>query len=92
MHLSGYNELNLDKYLLLCSRESGGCFTNILQALQNNGIKIYNARNHIFGENFKLKLCMCAQSDALGTRTKFQLEIFIRITISKIQKFRENIL
>ena len=35
--------------------ESGGCLTNILQALQNNGIKIYNARNHIFSENFELR-------------------------------------
>ena len=31
-------------------------------------------------------------SMALGTRTKFQLEILIRSTISAIHKFRENIL
>ena len=30
--------------------------------LQNNPTKICNARNHIYGENFKLKFCMCAQS------------------------------
>ena len=41
---------------------------------------------------FKLKLCMCAQSMALGTRTKFQLEILIRSTISAIYNFQENIL
>ena len=35
---------------------------------------------------------MCAQSMALGTHTKFQLEILIRSTISAIHKFRENIL
>ena len=35
---------------------------------------------------------MCAQSKGLGTHTKFQLEILIRITISAIHKFRENIL
>ena len=40
----------------------GGCFTNVSRALQNNLAKIYNARNHIYGENFKLKLCTCAQS------------------------------
>ena len=33
--------------------------------LQNNLAKICNARNHIYGENFKLKLCMCAQVSGL---------------------------
>ena len=28
------------------------CFTNVSRALQNNTAKIYNARNHIYGENF----------------------------------------
>ena len=69
-----------------------GCFTNVSRALQKNLAKIYNARNHIYSENFKLKLCTCAQSMGLGTRTKFQLEILIRSTISAIQKFREIIL
>ena len=40
---------------------SGGCFNNVSRALYNNLLKIYNARNHIYGENFKLKLCTCAQ-------------------------------
>ena len=66
-------------------------FTNFSRALQNNLAKIHNARNHIYGENFKLKLCMCAQRSK-GTHTKFQLEILIRSTISAIHKFRENIL
>ena len=70
----------------------GGCFTNVSGAIQNNLAKIYNARNHIYGENVKLKLSMCAQSMAMGTRTKFQLEIIIRTTISAIHKFQENIL
>ena len=68
------------------------CFTNISRALQNNLAKIYNARNHIYGENFKLIVCMCVQSMALGTRTKFQREMLIRKRISAIHKFRENIL
>ena len=71
---------------------TGGCSTNISRALQNNRANIYNASNHIYGENFKLKLCTFAQSHALGTRTKFQLEILIESAISAIQKFRENIL
>ena len=54
--------------------------------------KIYNTRNDIYGENFKLKICTCAQSMALDTRTKCQLEILIGSTISAIHKFRENIL
>ena len=74
-------------------RRSGGCFTNLSQTLQNNLAKIHNARSHIYDENFKLKLCMCAQSMALGIRhTKFQLEILIGSTIFAIHKFRENIL
>ena len=71
---------------------SGGCFTNVSRALQNNLAKIHNTRYHIYDQNFKLKLCTCAQSMALGTHTKFQLEILITSTISAIHKFRENIL
>ena len=54
--------------------------------------KIHNARNHIYVENVKLKICMCAQSMALGTHTKFQLEILIISTISAIHKSQEKIL
>ena len=63
--------------------ESGSCFTNVSRALQHNLAKIHNARNHIYGKNFKLKLCVCP---------KFQLEILIRSTISAIHKFQEYIL
>ena len=76
----------------ILSSVPGGCFSNDSRALQNNLPKIHNATNHIYGENFKLKICMCAQSIALGTRTKFQLEILIRSTISAIHKFRDNFL
>ena len=69
-----------------------GEFTNVLQALQNNFVKTYYDRNHIYFENFKLKLCTSAPSMALSTSTKFQLEIRIRSTISAIYKFGENIL
>ena len=61
-------------------------------ALQNNLAKICNVRNHIYGDNFKLKFCMCTQSIALGTRTKFQLKICMRNMISAIHKFWQNIL
>ena len=73
-------------------QEPGACFTNVLQTFQNNLAKIYNAINHISGQNFKLKLCTRVQSMALGTHTKFQLEIHIRSTIFAINRFRENIL
>ena len=43
-------------------------------------------------ENFKMKLCTCAQSMALGTRTKFQLEILSINVISGIVYFRGIIL
>ena len=72
--------------------ETGGCFTNVSRALQRNLTKIHNAKNPIYVENFKLKLCTCVQSMALGTRTKFQLEILIRSTNFAIHKFREKIL
>ena len=58
----------------------------------NNLAKIYNARNDIYAENVKLKLCTCAQSMTLATHSKFQLAILIRSTILVIYKFRENIL
>ena len=71
-------------------RESGP--PNVSRTLQNNLAKIYKARNNIYAENFKLKLGTCVQSMALGTRTKFQLEILIRSMILVIYKFLENIL
>ena len=74
--------------------ESGpwGCFTDVSPDLINNLAKIYSARNNIYAENLKLKLCTCTQGHALGTRTKFQLEILIRSTILVIYRFRENVL
>ena len=78
--------------LVVIISPSGGCFTSVSRALQNNLAKIYNASYHIYGENFKLKLCTCAQSMALGTRTKFQLEMLMGSAISAIHKVRENIL
>ena len=39
-----------------------GCFTNISWALQNVLSKFVYCRNHTSRENFKLKLCTCAQS------------------------------
>ena len=69
-------------------------FTNINQmwALQNIFSKFMYLRNHISYENFKLKLCMCTQSHALGTSTKFQLEILNINVISGIVYFHEIIL
>ena len=74
------------------SQTPRGWFTSISRVPQNNLAKIYNARNHFYVENFKLKLCKCAQSMASGICTKFQLEILIRITISAIHKVQENLL
>ena len=58
-----------------------GCFTNVSRALQN-----------LMEWNLKLKLCTCAQSNALGAHTMFQLEILIINAISGIVYFREIIL
>ena len=46
--------------------------------------------SHIYVENFKLKLCMRAQSHALGTHTKFQLEIVTIRVISGIVIFLQH--
>ena len=69
-----------------------GCFTNVSRALQDILSKFVYCRNRTSYENFKLKLCTCAQSHALGTRTKFQLEIVTANVIYGIVYFREIIL
>ena len=74
------------------SGSPGGCFTNALRAVQYNLVKINNTRAHLYGQNFKLKLCTCARSVALHIHKSFNLEIIIRNTIPAIQKFPENIL
>ena len=66
----------------------GSCCSNIWWALQNCLTKIHITGNHIYGEYLKLKLCTCAQSHALGTRTTFHLRILIRTTISAINNFK----
>ena len=73
-------------------RVTGGCFTNVSRALQYNLSKFVYCRNRTSYENFKLKLCTCAQSHALGTRTRFQHEILTINVISGIVYFRKIIL
>ena len=80
----------MDDILLL--PRPGGCLTNVSRALQYNLSKFAYCRNHTSYENFKLKLCTCAQNHALGTRTKFQLEILTINVISGIVYFRKIIL
>ena len=70
----------------------GGCFINISRALQDILPKFVYCKNRTSCENFKLKLCTCAQSHALGTCTKFQLEILTINVISGIAYFRKIIL
>ena len=60
----------------------GGCFTNVSRALQDILLKFVYCRNRASYKNFKLKLCTCPQSHALGTHTKFQLEILTINVIS----------
>ena len=72
--------------------DAGGCFTNVSRALQNILLKFMYCRNSTCDENFKLKLRMCGQSHALGTRTKFQLKILTINVISGVVYFRGIIL
>ena len=67
-----------------------GCFTNISWAIQDILLKFVYCRNLRSYENYKLKLCTHAQSMALGTRTKFQLEILTINVISSNAYFRES--
>ena len=39
-----------------------GRFTNVSRALQKNLAKMYNARNHIYSENFKLNILESSQN------------------------------
>ena len=73
-------------------RITGGCFTNISRALQNILSEFEYCGNSTCYANIKLKLCTCAQSHALGTRTKFPLEILTMNVISGIAYFHEIIL
>ena len=75
-----------------CQNEHPGvCFTNVSRAIQNILTKFVNRKNRTSGENFKVKLCTCAQSHALGTRTKFRLEILTINVISGMLYFRDII-
>ena len=67
-------------------------WVNISRVLQNILLKFVYCRNSTCDENFKLKLRTCAQSHALGTRTKFQLKILIINVMSGVVYFREIIL
>ena len=49
-------------------------------------MEIYNAKNNIHDDNFKLQLGVCSML------LKLQLEIFIRSTISAMHKFQEKIM
>ena len=73
-------------------RVPGGCFTNVSRALQDILLNFVYCRIRTSYENFKLKLCTCAQSMTLGTRTKFQFEILTINVISSIVYFRDIIL
>ena len=69
-----------------------GCFTNVSRALQNILSNFVYCRNRTSDANFKLTLCTCAQSHALGTRTKFQLEILTINVIFGIVYIREIVM
>ena len=75
-----------------CALAPGGCFTNVSRALQSILSKFVCCRNHTSYEHFMLKLCSCAQSHALCTRTKFQLQILTINVITGSAYFREIIL
>ena len=68
-----------------------GIFTIVLWALQNILLNFVYCRNCNSYENFKLKLCTYARGHALGTFTKFQLEILNIKIISGIVYLRKII-
>ena len=69
------------------TRKTGGTFNNVSRALQSILSEFVYCRNRNPYANSKLKLCTCAQSHALGTRTYFQLEILTIDVICRIVYF-----
>ena len=67
-------------------------FNNVSRALQDIRSQFVYRRYSISDDNFKLKLCTCAQSNALGMPTKVQLEIPTINVIPGIVYFHEIIL
>ena len=84
--------INENKNDALHTSTPWGCFTNISRALQDILLKCVCCRNRSSYENFMLKLCTCAQSHALVTCTKVQLEILTINVIFRIVYFHEIIL
>ena len=85
----------LPQYIVLIDeiyQHLGVVFTNISRTFQNIISKFVCCRNRTSCDHFKLKLCLCAQSHALVTRTKFQLEILTINVITGIVYFCEIIL
>ena len=92
LHLPGEGCLQMTNKEYKGSGLPRGCFTNISWALQNVLSKFVHCENGTSCENVKLKLYTCAQSHALGTRTKYQLEILNINVISGSVYFRDIIL
>ena len=75
------------KSFAMWNQDPGDCFTNISQALQNILQKFVYWQNHTYEFQAETNC-----SPALGTHTKFQLEIININVISGIVYFREIIL
>ena len=58
---------------------TGGCFTNVSRAPQNILAKIHNTRNHIYCENFNLKICTCAHVQSFSLKFSSQV-LFVQYT------------
>ena len=65
----------------------GGCFTNVSRAPQNILAKIHYTRNHIYGENFNLKICTCAQSKAWAHVQSFSLKFSSQVLFVQYTNF-----
>ena len=88
-----FHRWHFETHLLsLVQIEARGLSLTFREVLQNILSKFVYCRNHTSYENFKLKLCTCAQSHALGTRTKFQLELLTINVLSGFVYFCEIIL
>ena len=73
----GWKGKNISAYHIILQKlyNAGGCFTNVLQALQNILSKSVYCKNRTSYVNFKLKLCMSAQSHALDMRTNLSFRL-----------------
>ena len=77
--MSNTDEIGIGMHCLVC----WACFTKVSRVLHIVIAIIYNERNYIYSENFKMKFCTWTKS-----MTKFHLDILRRKSVTAVHKFK----